>query len=155
MTTDRVDPDAPVERLAAAADMVAIQQVLARYPHAVDDRDWDALAGVFTDDAVCEMSDVGLPTTRGRKALVALFDRIDHPVAHHLVDPVVDLDGPDHATVRSKWLVTLVDRTTFGGTYTDEFLRTAGGWRICHRRITPGDASSRRPVRRYDLAEEA
>ncbi len=133
-------------------DLVAIQQVLARYPHAVDDRDWDAFGRVFTADVVCDMTAVGLGTTEGRDALVELFAAIDHPVAHHLVDPVVDLDGADAAHVRSKWWVVLADRTGFGGTYTDQLVRTPDGWRIRHRRVTPRQEGTRRPVPPYDLA---
>lgn len=134
------------------ADLVAITQALARYPHAVDDRDWAAFDLVFTDDVVCDMEAVGLGTTEGRAALVALFDAIDHPVAHHLVDPVIDLVGTDRATARSKWFVLLADRTGFAGIYDDRFERTGAGWRIQRRRVMPRQEGTRRPVPPYDLA---
>lgn len=131
------------------ADIVAIQQVLARYPHAVDDRDWESFDQVFTHDAVCDMTAVGLGTTNDRDVLVDLFARIDHPVAHHLVDPVIAFDGPDHAAVVSKWWVVLADRTGMSGTYTDDVVRTAAGWRIRRRRVTPRQDGTRRPVPLY------
>lgn len=128
---------------------MAIQQVLNRYPEAVDERSWSTLDQVFTDDARCDLRAVGLGTTRGRDQLVALFDRIDHPVAHHLVNPVIELgDGVAH--VRSKWLVVLEDRSTLSGNYDDEFVETNRGWRIRTRVVTSRQDASRRPVPGYD-----
>lgn len=126
-------------------DVVAIQQVLYRYPHAVDERDWPAFAGIFTADAACDMTAVGLGETSGLAALVELFDEIRHPVAHHLVDPVIE-GAADGATVRSKWLVVLADRTTLSGCYEDEMVRTDVGWRVRRRRVTQRQDGSHRPV---------
>lgn len=132
-----------------AADLVAVQQVLHRYPHAVDDRDWDAFTGIFTADTTCDLRAVGLPVTEGLAALVACFAAIEHPVAHHLVDPVIDVTGPDAVHVRSKWIVVLADRTTLSGTYVDDLVRTADGWRVRHRVVTTREEGSRRPVPGY------
>lgn len=131
------------------ADLVAIQQVLHRYPHAVDDRDWDAFSAIFAVDATCDMRAVGLGVTGDRAALVACFAAIDHPVAHHLMDPVIDVTGRDAAHVRSKWLVVLADRSSLSGLYTDEMVRTPDGWRVRARVITTREEGSRRPVPGY------
>lgn len=132
------------------SDIVAIQQVLNRYPHAVDERDWESFAGVFTDDVVCDMRAVGLGVTDGLAALIARFDDIEHPVAHHLINPVIDVVSPEAATSRSKWLVVLADRSALSGNYTDDLRRTTEGWRVHRRLITDGQAGSRRPVAGYD-----
>lgn len=134
---------------AGGADLAAIQQLLNRYPHAVDDRDWDAFELIFTDDVVCDLEAVGLGTCDGRAALVERFAVIEHPVAHHLVNPVVEVAG-DTAHVRSKWLVVLADRTTLSGEYHDDLVRTAAGWRIRRRLVTDRQRGSRRPVGSYD-----
>ena len=131
-----------------ADDQMAIQQVLYRYPYAVDERDWPAFARIFTPDVVCDMTAVGLGVTRSLETLVELFGEIEHPVAHHLVDPVID-PAPGGATVRSKWLVVLADRTTLSGRYDDELVRTDEGWRVRSRLITQRQEGSRRPVPGY------
>lgn len=139
MAEDRPDP------VADALDVVAITQVLNRYPHAVDQRDWVAFGSIFMADARCDMEAVGLGTTHGLDELVACFDAASHPVAHHLVDPVVVVDG-DTAVVTSKWLVVLADRTTLSGEYHDRLVRCPVGWRIQDRAITPRQQGSRHPV---------
>lgn len=133
------------------AAIVAIQQVLNRYPQAVDERDWATFEEVFAPDVVCDMTAVGLGVTNDRDELVACFDAIEHPVAHHLVNPVIDLLGDDRATVTSKWLVVLADRTTLSGNYHDDLSCTRGRWWIRSRRVTSRQAHSRRPVPGYDL----
>lgn len=138
---------------ASATALVAIQQVLNRYPQAVDERDWATFDRVFTADVTCDMTSVGLGVTRDRDELVARFDAIEHPVAHHLVNPVIDLVDADHATVTSKWLVVLADRTTLGGNYHDDLVRADGQWRIRARRVTDRQEHSRRPVAGYDLED--
>ena len=131
-------------------DVTAIQQVLNRYPHAVDERDWAAFAHIFTEDVVCDMQAVGLGVTTGLAALEARFDTIQHPVAHHLLNPVIDVLSDDAARVRSKWLVVLADRSALSGNYTDELVRTPAGWRVQRRLITNRQEGSRRPVPGYD-----
>ena len=50
-------------------DMLALQQLQARYGHVMDDRDWDALDTVFADDAVVDFQPFGLPRMEGLEAL--------------------------------------------------------------------------------------
>jgi ketosteroid isomerase-like protein len=41
------------------SDRVEIEQLMARYCHALDNRDWDALRQVFTEDAIHDDSVAG------------------------------------------------------------------------------------------------
>src|SRR5580658_1285269 len=51
------------------SDRLEIQELLANYSHAIDQRDWDALDDVFTPDALIDYSEMGgsvgdLPSTK-------------------------------------------------------------------------------------------
>ena len=111
----------------------------------MDARDWDGLGRIFTDDAVCDWSAFDLAVTEGLAHLQEYFAQIRHPIAHHVTNVVVDLDGDDadRATVRSKLLVVLDDGSVATGEYVDQTVRTDAGWRIRHRVATP----RRRPKR--------
>jgi hypothetical protein len=124
-----------------------IREVLDRYPHVVDSAVWADLGRCFAPDAMCDMREVGLGRTDGLDALVDAFAAMTHPVAHHLLNPVVEDVAGGRVTVRSKFLVVLADRSTFGGDYLDVFVEVPDiGWRIVERRVTPRQAGSRRPL---------
>ncbi|NIH86596.1 hypothetical protein FHX45_003489 [Amycolatopsis granulosa] len=52
-----------------AEDRVAIHEVIALHGHVADDRDWDRLDEVFTDDVVFDVTDYGYGTLRGLRAM--------------------------------------------------------------------------------------
>jgi hypothetical protein len=119
----------------AAEDRFEITQVLARYGHVMDRRDFAALPGVFAPDATFDVSSVGGPIYRGLSQIedfLALGDSI-HPPFHLLANAWVYEQG-DAVRSLSKWLT--VDRHTGlprSGDYHDEWLLTADGWRIAVR----------------------
>jgi ketosteroid isomerase-like protein len=120
-----------------ADDVVEISSVLARYSRAMDARQWHLMDDVFTDDATQEMG--GLLLARGRKQIVdtirAAIECCSH--THHMNSNIdASIDG-DTAHVVSNFRAwhrgsgTRSDVTYEAmGTYTDEFVRTAAGWRI-------------------------
>ena len=114
-------------------DIVAIEQVLARYTHVMDARDWDGLARVFLQDAVLDYADLGCPVMNGLQEVRDFFDQAQHPVAHNLTSPVVESSAEDIAVVRSKWLNPAPDWSMSAGDFLDEFVRTVDGWRIARR----------------------
>lgn len=133
--------------IVAADDWRAIVAVLDRYPHVVDSGRWADLARCFAPEAVCDLRDVGLPRTEGLDALVECFASAEHPVAHHCLNPVVESVEGGRVTVRSKFLVTLADRSAFGGDYLDVFSQVPGlGWRIVDRTVTARQEGSSRPL---------
>lgn len=129
-----------------------LRSLLDRYVHAVDGRDWDGFATIFHDDIVCDMQGVGLPLTTTLDELRSCFSSIQHPVAHHAINPLVEVTGPDEVRMTSKWLVVLPDRSCLSGTYTDDVVRAETGWRIRHRVIRATQERSHRPVPGYDAA---
>lgn len=119
----------------SVADRFEITQVLARYGHVIDQRDFAALAEIFTADAVFDVSSVGGPVYRGLPDLerfLALGDTV-HPPFHILTNAWVFAED-ETATSRSKWLT--IDQQTGlprSGDYLDTWRRTDAGWRIVER----------------------
>tara|TARA_A100001391_G_scaffold1033_9_gene1540 strand:- start:10699 stop:11130 length:432 start_codon:yes stop_codon:yes gene_type:complete len=124
------------------SDRFAIQDVLARYGFAMDDRDWDALDELFAPDAVLDFSAAGGPKggLEDFKAwlpdMLATFPRIQHMVSL----PDIRIDG-DAALCRSIVFNPMVMRMPngteqvmfIGLSHRDRLVRTPEGWRIRER----------------------
>jgi 3-phenylpropionate/cinnamic acid dioxygenase small subunit len=116
-----------------AETIVAIEQLIARYGHVVDDGDLDALAEVFTtEDCAFDVSAFGQGVHRGLEAIRAIFalGSPPHPPAHLTTNVyVTSADGETH--VRSKWLtISRSTGTVRSGDYDDVVVSTENGWRI-------------------------
>jgi len=125
------------------SDRLEIQDLLTRYCHAIDGRDFDALDTVFTPDAVIDYTESGgakgAPPEIKRWLPIALAAAI--PKYQHMIGaPHLKLDG-DRATSRTILFNPLVyprpdgtEQVFFIGLwYCDELVRTAQGWRISSR----------------------
>jgi ketosteroid isomerase-like protein len=121
------------------ADRSDIAQLLAEYAHAVDRRDFAAVAECFVPDASASYGGVELGP--GVEHIVEHIRGVERFVAtQHLFGvPLVHVDG-DTATASShaaSYLVANGDGTETvlgrGLTYDDELVRTANGWRIARR----------------------
>lgn len=123
------------------ADILAIQNLLATYAFALDEKDYDALDDVFTPDATFDYTATGGVAGDWPKIkpwLAAALARF--PVTQHLVGlPRIRLAG-DRATCSTMLFNPMVlkresgDIIFFvGGTYRDELVRTPKGWRITRR----------------------
>jgi hypothetical protein len=116
-------------------DRFEITQVLARYGHVMDGRDFAGLPQVFAEGATFDVTSVGGPVYSGLAQLVdflALGDSV-HPPFHILANTWVFTDTDVVRSV-SKWLT--IDRDTGlprSGDYLDEWVRTSDGWRIVSR----------------------
>jgi len=122
-------------------DAEAIRCLLSDYGRLLDARDWDAWAALFTPDGQWIGGDYGV--IGGRDALVAFgrreFDGTP-PCVHMLSNMAVRPDG-DRATAWSRWLVVEQQgdgtlRITLAGSYADELVRLAEGWRFARRTAT-------------------
>jgi SnoaL-like domain len=74
-----------LKEVAVESDL-AVRWILARYCQLVDDRDFDAAGGLFTDDARFRMLDQEL---EGRPAIREWLDSIPDPMFHHVTNIVV------------------------------------------------------------------
>jgi ketosteroid isomerase-like protein len=130
--------DAEVARM---LDERAIVEVTHRYCAALDGHDWQALERCFTPDAVAVYGGVpgehdGLDAIKEVcRASLEPLDASQHLVANHLVELAGDT-AASRCYVRAQHCRReLPDGENFmiAGTYEDEWLRTADGWRITRR----------------------
>ena len=124
----------------AAADRLAILEVITRADEAASRRDADAYVALFTQDA---MLDGTQGRHAGREALRASVGPIwaaEGPATLHLtLNPVIDL-GPvsDQAVVRSVLLIidpAAPPALRAAAAITQELRRTEGAWRITRRTV--------------------
>jgi uncharacterized protein (TIGR02246 family) len=132
----------PIDRLLAIQE---IQQLKARYFRGIDTKDWAMWADVFTEDAVLEVTDVGMSTT-GRAAIV---EGVSGALAgtrtvHHGHMPEIELTSS--TTARGIWAMydyvewpEAADGARVGlhgyGHYHEEYVRQDGTWRIRRSRL--------------------
>jgi hypothetical protein len=136
MDADRNDV---LQRLSDEAELL---DLVHRYCFALDTQDWELWQSIFTDDVVIDLTDYEPEPAPQRvrktslvpyvRALFAGFDATQHFIGTHRVA----IEG-DTATVTAHmraehWLTSGQggDRYTMYGTYTDDCVRTADGWRI-------------------------
>ena len=124
------------------SDRLEIQDLLVRYSHAVDSRDWDAFERVFTEDAVIDYTEMGGPrggvkeTRAFLESAMPMFSSFQHMIAN----TVLELDG-DTARARTICHNPMVLDRGEGQThvffcglwYRDVLVRTPHGWRIKDR----------------------
>ena len=124
----------------AAGDYIEIQQLVARYPYAVDMHggDGSAYAALFTPDAsfgtqakgTAQLAELAAKTNK---------DRSGPAFTRHFVTNVVIKPSPDGATGRSYLVALDISEggkpTTIlhGGHYDDVYVKTPQGWRIKSR----------------------
>ncbi|MBV1694321.1 MAG: nuclear transport factor 2 family protein [Hyphomicrobiales bacterium] len=118
------------------ADRLAIHELIGLYGIVIDERDWERVGELFTDDVVYDMSELGLGTLHGVAAVLHLWrSREDlHPLAHHATNIVVSA-GADRDTARviSKGIGVGRKGRVGSVTYRDLLRRTPQGWRIASR----------------------
>jgi 3-phenylpropionate/cinnamic acid dioxygenase small subunit len=71
---------------------LSIRRILARYCHLVDDRDFDAAAALFTEDARFR---IGEQTLNGREAIRAWLDSVPPGLSHQVTNVVVSNGSRD------------------------------------------------------------
>lgn len=117
------------------SDQIAIRDLLARYAHAVDSKDWDLYRTLFTDDAFIDYTAAG-----GEKGDVetiaawldqsmAMFEMTQHLIANELIT----IDG-DTATVQAMFYNPMRfagggPLWHCGGWYHHELVRDGEGWK--------------------------
>ena len=89
--------------------LLAIEEIRSlkhRYFHALDAKDWEAFAAIFTEDASADMREAGEPGAPGMVYLEgwpAMLDYVQNAVGHlktihHGFSPSITLNGPETAT---------------------------------------------------------
>jgi ketosteroid isomerase-like protein len=120
-------------------DRIEIQELIYRYAHLVDDRDWDRLREVFTEDASFDASEAGYPPMRGPDEVAARWRQVRHPAGHHSTNVLIEFEDDDAAIARSKGISIFAEDgrgPSSSVDYEDRVVRSADGWRIASRRAT-------------------
>lgn len=118
------------------AEILAIHQLIALYGHVIDEREWDRLGELFTDDLVFDTTAFeGGAVVSGLETLKADWMQPDkrHPLAHHATNIVITELAGDTAQVLSKGIGVGRKGRVGSVTYRDVIRKGPGGWRIAHR----------------------
>ena len=115
------------------ADRLELHELPGRYGDAIDDRNWDRLRQVFTDDAIFDLTGVGLRQLDGIEDIVHFMDvAAQHPKTHMMTNIYVE-DLGEMITMNFR-IVALLGKGFVGtASYYDEVVKTSEGWRVKHR----------------------
>lgn len=126
-------------------DIILIHQLLGRYGHAIDHRDWVAFAELFVPEASIDYrGSTSTTECHGIDEILEYFRGANHPPAHHVTNIVVDeraeVTGP--VSVQSKFLApftrdTHTPKRWYGGDYHDVVVKTVDGWRFASKQCLP------------------
>lgn len=131
------------QRLRRIEDREALRTLVTRYGIAIDGRDTDLLASLFTRDAILDSVD-GTMDAVGREAIVDFYRErfaVLGPTFHFTHDHLVTLDPQnlDHA----EGVITAHSESVRDGVpllaalrYLDRYRRVAGEWQFAHRRLS-------------------
>jgi hypothetical protein len=153
------------DRIAALEDRDAIRELIMAYGYLEDERRWDDMLELYTDDIERVLAGSLMETLRGK---AALRDRLVNPVMQaksgvaaasrgqveqlglrHLMAAEVIRLGPDRTTATATLHYTLVatrdDASGFArgsheGSYVFDFRKDGGQWRFCRQVIITDNA---------------
>lgn len=125
------------ESILDITDRLAVLEVVNKYSLVVDDRRWDELTDVFTEDGMFDASRSGYQVVRGTAALRRHMETADHPNAHHVTNSVITEIGSDSVRVHSKVVTVRRGGAATTGDYYDVVVRTAAGWRLREKVAVP------------------
>jgi hypothetical protein len=126
-------------------DVEAIKQLKARYFRHMDQKDWDALAQVFTPDVEIDMTGEGGGITRSVAEYMPYLRENIEPVTtvHHGHMPEITIDSP--TTAHGTWAMEdklwwpdgspLVHLHGYGH-YLETYVKVDGQWRIRTMKLT-------------------
>ena len=126
----------------SAQDCDEIRQVIARYCHYLDSVQPNAVAALFSHDAVL---DVAGSKFEGAEAIKAYYEQLRavydvRPMMHYVTNVVIDVDG-EEATSQS-YILVLNPAVTIAiitaGRYNDRLRRIDGQWRFVERHVILG-----------------
>lgn len=120
-------------------DKEKIRRVKQLYSHFMDDGQIDALADLFTEDAVCEFGEFG--NWEGRETIRTNYKGVfggqeKFSAMHHCTNHYVDLTGPDTATGRCYLIDVMTKKQpdeqpiVWFGLYDEHYRKVDGQWLI-------------------------
>ena len=120
----------------SVADRLDLYEIPGRYGDAIDDRDWDRLRTIFTNDAVFDLTGVGSRRLVGVDEIVTFMeDEAQHPRTHMMTNIYADATATG-AELRFRIVALLGQGKTGTASYYDQVIKTPDGWRVQHRETT-------------------
>lgn len=120
------------EEFQAVVDEAAVRAVLGEYCLRLEVNSFEEWLDLFTDDTVYE---VYRRTLRGRAEVSEMLSKAPHGL--HLGGPArVSLDGDRADTIQNYLFIASEDAAWNMGWYHRTLVRTAGGWKIAHTKVT-------------------
>ena len=118
------------------ADRLELHELPGRYGDAIDDRDWEGLARIFTDDATFDLTDLGVPMLTGLPAIKRFMDvDAEHPLTHMMTNIYVD-ETPGGVTMNFRIVALRKGGLVGTASYYDVVVKTPDGWRVKDRVTT-------------------
>jgi hypothetical protein len=118
------------------ADRLELHELPGRYGDAIDDRDWERLDEIFTDDAVFDLTDLGAPRCVGLAAIKQFMDELaEHPKTHLMTNVYVN-ETATGAELRFRIVAMLSGGKVGTASYYDDVVKTPNGWRVTNRVVT-------------------
>jgi hypothetical protein len=118
------------------SDRVEIHELPGRYGDSIDDRNWDGLNEVFTQDAVFDLTGVGSRICDGLDDIKSFMEsEAAHPRTHMMTNIYADSDA-DGVTLRFRIVALLGKGRTGTASYYDKIVKTDDGWRTQHRFVS-------------------
>jgi SnoaL-like domain len=118
------------------ADRIELHELPGRYGDAIDDRNWDGLDAIFVPDATFDLTDLGLRVLVGLPEIKRFMDReAQHPRTHLMTNIYVD-DTSEGVKMYFRIVAMLGGGLVGTGSYYDDVVKTAQGWRVKTRVVT-------------------
>lgn len=118
------------------ADRLELHEIPGRYGDSIDDRDWDKLRTIFTEEAVFDLTGVGSRRLEGIEEIVLFMEEeAAHPRTHMMTNIYADA-SPEGAELRFRIVALLGGGKTGTASYYDRVVKTSDGWRVKHRETT-------------------
>lgn len=118
------------------ADRVEIHELPGRYGDAIDDRNWNKLDAVFTQDAVFDLTGVGSRVCDGLDDIKSFMEsEAAHPRTHMMTNIYADSEA-DGVRLNFRIVALIGKGKTSTASYYDKLVKTADGWRTQHRYVS-------------------
>jgi hypothetical protein len=137
-------------------DVVAIEQLMSRYCHAVDVGSAEEVADLFHANAVLKPTYSGQAAESGRDAIRAWYQRYNETfrakatgLRHCVTSPRIDVSGAE-ARARTYFDADFVSEsgtpTLARGVYEDRFVKDGARWRFAEKEILLVSVTESKPV---------
>jgi uncharacterized protein (TIGR02246 family) len=128
-----------IDSLQELLDREQIRDLIARYPMAFDDQDWDAWAQLWTEDVLWVVDGAPIEGLEAVRAFMTTCLPDGYESKHLCGNPVIEVD-PDgqsaHARTDVVWIAQNYENTIVAR-YIDTLVKRDGRWRIARREERP------------------